>query len=263
VWRHRDGQWRDATSSFLALAGVLVILASKNRDAVLLFPLALGLFAMLWSYGRPGLRRRPLSTRFKVSMALAALALFLGLLLVIEQVSVRRILEGTHRVVPFGHATLALIDLDPRPSMWAEYLRLGLSHPVEGVGFGRTLPAIVYDVANDPAMIADHANRFEHAHNLFINTWLQQGAIGLCLLLAALIGLFRHAISALKAEPRRALGGVAVVTLLVTSLLRNSLDDFLVYSMASAFWIALGLLLAIASGEAGEATSSLRMQPPP
>ena len=95
-------------------------------------------------------------------------------------------------------------------------------------------------------MLASHASGFEHAHNFFLNTWLQLGVTGLALVIVVLVLLVRRAVSALKRGQLAALCACGVLTLIVTTVLRNSLDDFLIYSMASAFWIAVGCLLGLA-----------------
>ena len=256
VWRYLAGHWRDATSSLLALCAVLVVLVSKNRDAVLLLPLGVALFALLWSARRvPSTGgsdpARVTARRWAIYPALVVAVLIAGLL-VIELVSQRR-LEEARIMVPFGHATRYLMALDPRPHMWAEYLHLGSAHPWLGVGFGRTVPASVYDVAHDPVMLADHASGFEHAHNLFLNIWLQLGGLGLALLLLVLAVLVRHAVRLLGRGQIASLCAAGALTLVATTVLRNSLDDFLIYSMASAFWIGVGLLLGL--GEASQQTA--------
>jgi O-antigen ligase len=244
VWRYLYGHWRDATSSLLALGAVLVVLVSKNRDAVLLLPLGLGLFALLWA-ARPSRQHQPslAARRWPLWSAIVLVVMIAGLV-VIELVSQRRLAEA-RIMVPFGQATAYLLALDPRPHMWAEYLQLGLAHPWFGVGFGRTVPASVYDVAHDPLMQAGHASGFEHAHNFFLNIWLQLGVVGLALVVVVLTVIVRHAMAQRSRNQIAALCSAGVLTVIATTLLRNSLDDFLVYSMASAFWICVGLLLGL------------------
>ena len=65
------------------------------------------------------------------------------------------------------------------------------------------------------------------------------------LMTGALISALGCAARALSRDSLTALAGAGALTLLVTTLLRNAVDDFLVYSMASAFWIALGLLFGL------------------
>ncbi len=251
VWRRLVGHFRDAISSLLALAAVLVIVVSKNRDSVFLFPFALALFAALWWLRKPEQRRQvPIG-----ALSVGTLGVVVAAMVLLELVSQHRLAEARISV-PFGHAAATLLALDPRPQMWQEYLRLGAAHPWLGAGFGRTVPALAYDVIHDPVMIAARANGLEHAHDYLFNVWLQLGLIGLLLMMASMLAALRAAAMAFSADSLRALAGVGALTLLVTTLLRNAVDDFLVYSMASAFWIALGMLFGLMRGPTAQTDAS-------
>jgi O-antigen ligase len=244
VWRHLAGHWRDATSSLMALGAILVVLVSKNRDAVLLLPLGVALFALLFGPFRAAPASGSRERRRWPGLAALLVAVAIAGLLIIELISQRRLAEA-RIMVHFGQATGYLLSLDPRPHMWAEYLHLGSAHAWFGVGFGRTVPASVYDVAHDPVMLDNHASGFEHAHNLFLNIWLQLGVVGLALLVVIIAVIVRRAIEQRNGGQIAALCSAGVLTLIATTLLRNSLDDFLIYSMASAFWVGVGLLLGL------------------
>ena len=102
VWRYLAGHWRDATSSLLALSAVLVVLVSKNRDAVLLLPLGLALFTVLFAAAqdRPSERRSGSARRWLIWIS-AAVAVLIAGLLIIELVSQRRLADA-RVMVPFG-----------------------------------------------------------------------------------------------------------------------------------------------------------------
>jgi O-antigen ligase len=251
VWRRLTGHWRDATTSLLALAAVLVIIVSKNRDSVFLFPFSVALFAALCTWRKP-LQRLQLPIK---SLIGTGAVMIVAALVLLELVSQRRLAEA-HQAVPFGKASVTLFALDPRPQMWAEYIRLGSAKPFFGAGFGRTVPAQIYDVAHDPVMIAAHANLLEHAHDYLLNVWLQLGLVGVILMVGALISAWRAAAAGLSRDPPIALASAGALTLLVTTLLRNAVDDFLVYAMASAFWIALGLLFGLMRANWPQATDN-------
>ena len=62
-----------------------------------------------------------------------------------------------------------------------------------GVGFGKPLPGIVYRNEMPASLLAVEPQALTHAHNLFINTWLQTGFIGVVLqtvLLLCLVARF-------------------------------------------------------------------------
>lgn len=133
-----------------------------------------------------------------------------------------------------------IVDTDTRPVMWRAYVALGEQHPWLGVGFGKPLPAYAYAEALPPDLITQEPHAKTHAHDLFLNTWLQVGIIGLvleCLLFAALIRAFLRTASAdvwLRAA------GVALVCGVIS---KNLTDDFLWQSTSLAFWGQAGWLL--------------------
>jgi len=250
VWRMLRGHWRVTSALLLVLATGLVIFVSRNRNAVIVLPLALAAFALLWHRKTTAAsdlpRRRQVAILTTAALACAAIGLF-----AVEKASQARLaLEG--KVLPFGSATLFLVSIDPRPAMWSEYAHLGTQHPWLGVGFGRTVPASTYDVRDDPVMKSAMATGFQHAHNVFLNCWLQLGACGLLLYMASLVALVRAAWRARREDAVMRLGGVGALTLLFAMLMRNMTDDFFVYGIASSFWIALGALLGLAAQDPPE-----------
>jgi O-antigen ligase len=262
VWRMRKGHWRDATSTLLALSAVLIIFVSHNRNAVLCFPIAIALFALLWQI-RVRVANdvaRFSSRRILVLLAASVVAIAAGLL-TIEKASEIRLDEVGHPV-PFGSAALTLMSADPRPAMWSEYMDLGRQHPWIGVGFGRTVPARIYHVRDNPVMQAVLASGLQHAHNIFLNWWLQLGLCGLLLYLAAFTAIIRAAWAARRLGPGAQICAIGIVTLIAAALVRNLTDDFLVYGIASSFWIALGGLFGLAQREARSRQADSRVPEP-
>src|SRR5690606_814242 len=87
------------------------------------------------------------------------------------------------------------------------------------------------------------ADRFtgHHAHNLFLNTVLQTGLIGLALLLGLLGALTWRFLRQRHLHPVAAWAGVALVAAM---LLKNTTDDFMRDAVAMYFWALAGWLLA-------------------
>jgi O-antigen ligase len=245
-WRMLKGHWRDATSTLLALAAVLVIFVSKNRNAVLCFPIAVAVFALLWQF-RGGQEVKEVSGRSKRAALLGLVTLLCVVvgLATIEKASQARLAE-VGQEVPFGRAALLLVSVDPRPAMWREYIHLGSEHPFFGVGFGRTVPAATYHIKEDPVMQAAVASGFEHAHDVFLNWWLQLGWCGVLLYVGAFGAIARSAWRAIRSGGPAAICGIGIMTVLAAMLVRNLTDDFLVYGIASSFWLAMGGLLGLA-----------------
>jgi O-antigen ligase len=81
-----------------------------------------------------------------------------------------------------------------------------------------------------------------HAHNLFINTWLQTGIIGLALQSVLLLALLARFWRLRHVEPLVSAAGIALVA---GMLAKNVTDDFMWQTTILAFWSFSGLLLGI------------------
>ena len=166
-----------------------------------------------------------------------------------------------------------VMSSDTRPKLWAFYGREGESHTWTGVGFGKPLPGRVFQNEIPPALLETEPQALTHAHNLFLNTWLETGIVGVVLeaaLLLALIWRFwrlRHVVPWLSAA------GMALV---IGMIAKNFTDDFMWQTTALAFWSffrvaarsrrasggegcagATGFVAAAVEGAAEAATSTL------
>ncbi|SAK42154.1 lipoprotein [Caballeronia temeraria] len=150
-------------------------------------------------------------------------------------------IEGDRIPVPsFLPGIADTLAADTRPRLWAFYSKAGESHWWTGVGFGKPLPGEVYKKEMPPRLLAAEPQALTHAHNLFLNTWLETGIVGVVLegvLFAALVIRFWR----LRREvPWLAAGGIALVGGMIA---KNSTDDFMWQTTALAFWCFAGLML--------------------
>ena len=159
---------------------------------------------------------------------------------------------------PPGLLSRALVGVDrtllsdARPRFWQHYLEVGMQHAWTGVGFGKPLPGLAYreDLPADLASFEPFVST--HAHNLFLNTWLQTGVVGLALQLALLASLARAFRRHWRSSDWWAPAGLALVAGMLT---KNLTDDFMWKTTMLAFWAFAGLLLALAQ-RAGEPLAS-------
>ncbi|SPB17608.1 membrane protein [Caballeronia novacaledonica] len=129
---------------------------------------------------------------------------------------------------------------DTRPRLWAFYGKVGEPHSWIGVGFGKPLPGRVYKQEIPPRLLAAEPQALTHAHNLFLNTWLETGIVGV-VLEAALFAALAIRFWRLRRElPWLAAGGIALIGGMVA---KNSTDDFMWQTTALAFWCFAGLML--------------------
>lgn len=139
-----------------------------------------------------------------------------------------------------------------RLAHWVAGLHMFHAHPLLGVGAGN------YDAAYQQYKVPGWDESLTHAHNYYINTAAETGALGLLALLAVVaVALWvawratratdwrRTGIAALAGVDARALaiGGAAVIAALC---IHNLTDDLFVHAMELQFAIALGLLLRLA-----------------
>jgi hypothetical protein len=134
------------------------------------------------------------------------------------------------------------VSNDTRPKLWAFYERVGAEHTWTGIGFGKPLPGIAYRNQMPASLLTLEPQALTHAHNLFINTWLQTGIIGLALQSVLLLALVARFWNLRHVEPLVSAAGIALVA---GMLAKNLTDDFMWQTTILAFWSFSGLLLGI------------------
>jgi O-antigen ligase len=156
---------------------------------------------------------------------------------------------GMEVYVPHGFTALGdTLSSDTRPKLWAFYEEVGARHAWLGVGFGKPLPGIAYRNEIPPSLLEAEPQALTHAHNLFLNTWLQTGWIGLVLEALLLLALASCFWRMRRDAPWIAAGGLALVVGMVA---KNSVDDFMWQTTILAFWSFAGLLLGYGERVAG------------
>ncbi|GAB2912046.1 O-antigen ligase family protein [Paraburkholderia jirisanensis] len=129
---------------------------------------------------------------------------------------------------------------DTRPRLWAFYRDAGVPHKWIGIGFGKPLPGLAFKSTMPEALLQFEPVALTHAHNLFLNTWLQTGVIGVVLqivLLAALVARFWRL---RRINMWLCAAGIALV---VGMIMKNITDDFMWQTTILAFWSFAGLML--------------------
>lgn len=144
------------------------------------------------------------------------------------------------------------VSSDTRPKLWGFYANEAKRHAWLGIGFGKPLPGMVYkpDMPRSLSMI--EPNALTHAHNLFLNTWLQTGLIGVALEAALLVCLVFSFWRVRRADPWLCAAGMALVAGMIV---KNMTDDFMWQTTALAFWSFAGLLLGTAQQRVQHDTS--------
>lgn len=221
------------------LALVVVVVISNNRNAEI--GIAVVAIVCFWVSRR---RRDPgtSSRRMAALAAGVAVAVVVLVWVQLESGARERLAALKIPVDPGQSAFVELTSRDTRPMIWAYYTRLALQSPWVGVGFGRTVPGIHYGTEKDVALARVEVNAYTHAHNLFLNWWLQTGVIGVAILATALAQLVA---AALRRSGYARSAGFAMLAIIALMLIRDATDDFLIYGMATLFWTLLGGLAGI------------------
>jgi O-antigen ligase len=144
---------------------------------------------------------------------------------------------------------------DTRPKLWAWYGHAGESHTWTGVGFGKPLPGRVFQNEIPPSLLETEPQALTHAHNLFLNTWLETGIVGVVLEAALLLALIARFWRLRRALPWLSAAGIALV---VGMVVKNSTDDFMWQTTALTFWCFAGLLLGRGERLAGRVPAARR-----
>jgi O-antigen ligase len=150
-------------------------------------------------------------------------------------------IEGHEVLVPRAFSSIGdTVSSDTRPKLWAFYAEQAKQHVWLGVGFGKPLPGMAYKSAIPQSLLQIEPQALTHAHNLFLNTWLQTGIIGVVLQTVLLLALVLSFWRARHADPWLCAAGIALVAGMIV---KNTTDDFMWQTTMLAFWSFAGLLL--------------------
>jgi O-antigen ligase len=126
---------------------------------------------------------------------------------------------------------------DPRLPLWrnvAEHIR---SRPWIGFGFGKS-------ILREELLAELGDERLAHAHNIFVSRTVQTGSVGVASLLALFAALgWRYWTFLRRSDGTLAAIGLAGLVLLLTFVVKNLTDDFLVRPNSKEFWALNALLV--------------------
>ena len=138
------------------------------------------------------------------------------------------------------------------------WLQQGMSHVWTGVGLGPSLPRSVYGTA---IAATDLQPIIAHAHNYFVNLWLQIGVVGLLCQLYLLGTVIRYSLEdfgGMHDENKRAAAILLMVFFAV--FFRNLANDGFHTDNVIAFWLVIGFILGTqyAAREQSTTVTSMR-----
>ena len=257
------GRWPVSTVAAWSFVLVIVV-ASNNRNAAIAIPLIIVFATWLDRKRRTSNaedRSVSISWRRVAVGCLVAVGL-VGFLAILESGARQRLqVSGVH-IADDQSALVTLTEHDTRPMIWAYYGKLAMRAPLVGVGFGRTVPGLTYHTQDDKKLALVEFNAYIHAHNLLLNWWLQTGVVGVSLLAAFVAAIvIRTWRAGNENGPRCRVAAITVVALVGIMLVRNMTDDFLIYGMATMFWVLVGAFAAVALAPRRESLPGLQRAP--
>ncbi|MSQ24338.1 MAG: hypothetical protein EXR58_07305 [Chloroflexi bacterium] len=242
---------RSRSRPVMAIATGLIALAlgaTLSRGAWLGALVSLGFIAWLWSQ----------QTRRALMVAVAALALFGGLAMsgLAPAAISDRLTVLTENFVVFDARTVDVTPINfsliERMAHWQAGWAMGMDHPIVGVGPGN------FEEMYSHYFLPGWPLALGHAHNIYINTFAEQGAIGLLSLLLFLGVVFRRALDFLSLDQSESdtarLSLLAAFGALVAFSVHNVFDNMFVHGIG----IELGLLLGLV--EAGRVMASRELE---
>jgi O-antigen ligase len=177
-------------------------------------------FVLLWN-------RSAMSPRTAAVVIASTLALAIGASVMLFQVQRER--ERAGLVAAAG---------DPRLELWPAVAEKIRERPLAGHGFGRGM------FRNEMRGMF-HQGELWHSHNLFLDTMLQTGVVGLTLLLLLIGETLRYGWRLIRSQEAIAAAcGAALIAVVAGMLVRNTTDVLWVRQNALLYWGVVGVLLA-------------------
>jgi O-antigen ligase len=240
---------RSSYATYAGYLALLLILAALVTLTTIRGPL-LGLVVEVLAFALVIARKLPARVR---RLALAAAALFLVVTLALAVIAAGSAgLQGLARFVgaprPGNNPVSSFISASDRLIVWSAALPLPLASPLRTlVGFGAEMQLPALQGAEAAARTTpDEGGQWDRAHNLFVDTWLTGGALGLGALLVLLAtvarGLWRTVNEGTGREPLLA---AAVLAGLVGHLVEVSFA-FETVVTGTLFWVFVALGAALA-----------------
>ncbi|OED41781.1 hypothetical protein ACH42_13185 [Endozoicomonas sp. (ex Bugula neritina AB1)] len=216
------------TGLAIALIGLSLALFYQNRMffVTLSVMITAGLFY----------KTHMLSLRTKL-LTLAGVAI-IGFIAVVFALSVKSGAQSN-----YVDNAIVVAKKDPRIYMWDFYIEKGLEKPIIGYGAGyKSIRDALWDRFPEYFDIFNKS----HAHNVFMNKWLQMGFVGLILFIL-LYGLAFNTSLIRNTSKKTELMGLLLVLVFVGFFFKSITDDFFIRNNLLEFWLIIGLMSGIKS----------------
>ena len=233
AWRAPVGMGLGAAA--MAALGAALLCAGIAADSrflwVALLSSAVVAFATFWRKSPP---THP--ARVRVKRAFLAILLLLPVLMAASA-------EYKVRYYPHAASTLESFALDERPLIWRIAVAKALETPIAGHGYGRE---IVGKYLSTTLEAHGMKSPYYHGHNVFLDSVMQLGVIGLAAFLAFVAALAAAFARACRVENGLPLA-ITGLAMLAGYLVKDMTDDFFFRPNSLVFWALAGMLLGLAA----------------
>ena len=147
------------------------------------------------------------------------------------------------RYYPHAASTLESLALDERPLIWRIAGGKALETPIMGHGYGRE---IVGRDLSEKLAAAGQTIPYYHGHNVFLDTVIELGIVGLAVFSAFLVSLAIAFAGARRVENGLPLA-ITGLAMLSGYLVKDMTDDFFFRPNSLVFWAIAGMLLGLAA----------------
>jgi len=147
------------------------------------------------------------------------------------------------RYYPRAASTLESFALDERPLIWRVAADKALESPIAGHGYGRE---IVGKYLSTTLEAKGLNAAYYHGHNVFLDSVIQLGVIGLASFLALVATLAAGFAGAGRSENGLPLA-ITGLAMLAGYLVKDMTDDFFFRPNSLVFWAVAGMLLGLAA----------------
>lgn len=138
-------------------------------------------------------------------------------------------------------SAVAVAKQDPRIYMWDFYIDKGLEKPVMGYGAGyNALKSTLTFLSEFPKHFSC-ADK-DHAHNVFLNKWLQMGIVGILLFVALYSSVLYKCLQSEFSDDEMLLK-LLLLLIFAGFFVRSMTDDFFIRNNLLLFWLMTGFIL--------------------
>lgn len=129
------------------------------------------------------------------------------------------------------------VQKDTRREIWGMWIAHANKTPIFGSGFGRNVGNYTFGRTNNKELVAVDSFATMHSHNIFIQSYVETGVVGLMLFVGMFANFAKRYIEFIKLNKSLALTGISIMLVYIA---KNQTDIFTIYSTQLLFFCLMG-----------------------